>query len=207
MNQTVTKKSLHDSAKLQTMISAAALATNSAADSPQTRSAILTLLKQAMSEGRGEAERRLIKNGDGLMCAKYIADLQDSLISAIFNFAVTQVYVSENRSKAEQLAITAVGGYGRGLLAPGSDIDLLFVLPYKQTVWGEQVVEYILYFLWDLGLKVGHATRDIDECIRQSKADMTVRTSILEARFIDGDKTLFAEMAKRFDQELSLIHI
>ena len=74
------------------------------------------------------------------------------------------------------MAIVAVGGYGRGTLAPGSDIDLLFLLPYKQTPWGEQVVEYMLYMLWDLGLKVGHATRNIDECVRLSRADITIRT-------------------------------
>ena len=64
------------------------------------------------------------------------------------------------------MAIVAVGGYGRGTLAPGSDVDLLFLLPYKQTPWGESVVEFILYVLWDLGLKVGHATRSVAECIR-----------------------------------------
>ena len=75
------------------------------------------------------------------------------------------------------MAMVATGGYGRGLLAPGSDIDLLFLLPYKQTAWGESVAEAILYCLWDLGLKVGHATRSVDECIRQAKADMTIRTA------------------------------
>ena len=75
------------------------------------------------------------------------------------------------------MAVVATGGYGRGLLAPGSDIDLLFLLPYKQTAWGESVAEAILYCLWDMGLKVGHATRSVDECIRQAKADMTIRTA------------------------------
>ena len=83
----------------------------------------------------------------------------------------------DNPSEAERMAIVATGGYGRGLLAPGSDIDLLFLLPYKQTAWGESVAEAILYCLWDLGLKVGHATRSVDECIRQAKADMTIRTA------------------------------
>ena len=68
------------------------------------------------------------------------------------------------------MAVVATGGYGRGLMAPGSDIDLLFLLPYKQTAWGEQVAEAILYCLWDMGLKVGHATRSVDECIRQAAA-------------------------------------
>ena len=88
------------------------------------------------------------------------------------------------------MTIVATGGYGRGLLAPGSDIDLLFLLPYKQTAWGESVAEAILYCLWDLGLKVGHATRTVSECIRQAKADMTIRTALLEARFLLGDRKL-----------------
>src|SRR5262249_33286042 len=89
-------------------------------------------------------------------------------------------------SEAEHMAIVATGGYGRGVLAAGSDIDLLFLLPYKQTAWGESIAEAILYCLWDMGLKVGHATRSISECIRQAKADMTIRTALLQAGFLPG---------------------
>jgi len=84
------------------------------------------------------------------------------------------------------MAVVATGGYGRGLMAPESDIDLLFILPYKQTAWGEQVAEAVLYSLWDMGLKVGHATRSVDESIRQARGDMTIRTAILETRFLTG---------------------
>ena len=101
------------------------------------------------------------------------------------------------------MAVVATGGYGRGLMAPGSDIDLLFLLPYKQTAWGESIAEAILYCLWDMGLKVGHATRSIDECIRQAKADMTIRTAILEARFLLGDRKLFDELVTRFDKQVA----
>jgi [protein-PII] uridylyltransferase len=100
------------------------------------------------------------------------------------------------------MAVIATGGYGRGLLAPGSDIDLLFLLPYKQTAWGESIAETILYCLWDLGLKVGHATRSVDESIRQARADMTIRTSILESRFLFGDRRLFDELIARFDKDV-----
>ncbi len=100
------------------------------------------------------------------------------------------------------MAIVATGGYGRGVLAAGSDIDLLFLLPYKQTAWGEQVAEAILYCLWDMGLKVGHATRTVNECIRQAKADMTIRTAILEARFLLGERKLYDELMARFDKEV-----
>ena len=101
------------------------------------------------------------------------------------------------------MAVVATGGYGRGLLAPGSDIDLLFLLPYKQTAWGESVAEGILYCLWDMGLKVGHATRSVDECIRQAKADMTIRTALLEARYLLGDRALFDELVDALRQARS----
>jgi len=100
------------------------------------------------------------------------------------------------------MAVVATGGYGRGVLAPGSDIDLLFLLPYKQTAWGESVAETILYCLWDMGLKVGHATRSVNECIRAAKADMTIRTAVLEARFLLGDRKLYDELVARFDKEV-----
>ena len=101
------------------------------------------------------------------------------------------------------MAVVATGGYGRGLLAPGSDIDLLFLLPYKQTAWGESVAEALLYCLWDMGLKVGHATRTVSECIRQAKADMTIRTTLLEARYLLGDVRLYNELTARFDKEVA----
>ncbi|TJX00527.1 bifunctional uridylyltransferase/uridylyl-removing protein, partial [Neisseria gonorrhoeae] len=91
---------------------------------------------------------------------------------------------------------------GRGLMAPESDIDLLFILPYKQTAWGEQVAEAILYSLWDMGLKVGHATRSVDESIRQARGDMTIRTAILETRYLAGDRPLYDELVERFDTEV-----
>ena len=99
------------------------------------------------------------------------------------------------------MAIVATGGYGRGLLAPGSDIDLLFLLPYKQTAWGESVAEYILYMLWDLGFKVGHATRTVDQCIKMS-SDITVRTALLDARLVHGDAQLFATFQQRFRNDV-----
>ena len=78
----------------------------------------------------------------------------------------------------------------------------LFLLPYKQTAWGEQVAEALLYCLWDMGLKVGHATRSVDECIRHAKADMTMRTALLETRYLFGDVKLYDELTARFDKDV-----
>ena len=100
------------------------------------------------------------------------------------------------------MAIVATGGYGRGLLAPFSDVDLLFLLPYKQTPWGESVVEYMLYLLWDLGLKVGHATRTVDQSLKLARADITIRTALLDSRLILGDEQLFDDLMHRFQREV-----
>ncbi|MTI01161.1 [protein-PII] uridylyltransferase [Roseibium sp. RKSG952] len=173
-----------------------------AASDPAVRSKVLAELKTAMQDGRAEIKRRLEADGGGLKCAWRLSYLQDELIRVTYDFACHHVYRITNASMAERMSVVAVGGYGRGTLAPCSDVDLLFLLPYKQTPWGEQIVEYILYMLWDLGLKVGHATRNIDECIRLSKSDMTIRTAVLEARYLWGDEQLYSEMIERFAKDI-----
>jgi [protein-PII] uridylyltransferase len=166
------------------------------------RSAVAQRLKAALTDGRAKAEQLLLKDRHGRRCAERLCRMEDEIIRILFDFARKHLYPSQNPSEAERMAVVATGGYGRGLQAPGSDIDLLFVLPYKQTAWGESIAEAILYCLWDTGLKVGHATRSVDECIRQAKADMTIRTAILEARFLLGDRKLFDELQTRFDKEV-----
>src|SRR6185503_17148064 len=166
------------------------------------RSLVAQKLKVALTDGRAKAEQLLLKDRHGRRCAERLCRMEDEVIRILFEFARKHLYPSQNPSEAERMAVVATGGYGRGLQAPGSDIDLLFLLPYKQTAWGESIAEAILYCLWDLGLKVGHATRSVDECIRQAKADMTIRTAILEARFLLGDRKLFDELVTRFDQEV-----
>ncbi len=169
----------------------------------ELRSAVAQHLKAALAKGRVVVERLLLKERHGRRCAERLCLMQDQIICVLYDFAATHLYQADNPSEAERMAVVATGGYGRGLLAPGSDIDLLFLLPYKQTAWGEQIAETILYCLWDMGLKVGHATRSLDECIRQAKADMTIRTSILESRFLLGERKLFDELVARFDNEVA----
>ena len=117
------------------------------------------------------------------------------MITALYDFTTTHVFRARNPTEGERLALMAVGGYGRGALAPFSDIDLLFLRPYKQTAHVESVIEFMLYALWDLGFKVGHASRTVDECVRLSREDITIRTSILEARRLTGDEALAAAAA------------
>jgi [protein-PII] uridylyltransferase len=178
------------------------LAKTHAGNEAGLRTAVAHVLKRALLDGRALAERLLLRDKLGRRCAERLCAMEDEIIGLLFEFAAKHLYPSQNPSEAERMAVIATGGYGRGLQAPGSDIDLLFVLPYKQTAWGESVAEAILYCLWDMGLKVGHATRSLNECIRQAKADMTIRTAILEARFLLGDEKLFDELIARFDKEI-----
>jgi len=168
----------------------------------EKRTAVAQRLKAVLAESSAKAEALLLKERQGDRCAARLTRMQDDLIRVIYTFAVTRLYPPQSPSESERMAIIATGGYGRGLMAPGSDIDLLFLLPYKQTAWSEQIAEAILYCLWDMGLKVGHATRSIDECIRLAQADMTIRTALLEARFLLGDRALFDEMVARFDRQV-----
>ncbi len=168
----------------------------------ELRTAIAQHLKSMLTLERERAEVALLADRHGRRCAERLCRTMDTLIHALFDLARTRLYPSQNPSEAERMTVVATGGYGRGLLAPGSDIDLLFLLPYKQTAWGESIAETILYCLWDMGLKVGHATRSVDECMRQAKADMTIRTALLESRYLFGDRALFDEMTSRFDKEV-----
>ena len=178
------------------------LAEHHPADSQHLRRAVLEKLKDALTAGHAEVRRRFENDASGNLVLTANCYLLDQLIRVLYDFTTEVVYCATNPTASERIGLVAVGGYGRGELAPYSDIDLLFLLPYKQTPWGEQVVEYILYILWDMRLEVGHATRTLGECIRLSRSDLTIRTTLLEGRYLWGDETLFKEMKTRFDREV-----
>ncbi len=180
----------------------AAIAAGHGAASPAGRKAVLELLREVLENGRLIIRRRLEQDGHGTHAAERLAALADTIIEALFDFATAHVFPASNPSAAERLALVAVGGYGRGTLAPFSDLDLLFLFPWKQTAWSESVTEYILYMLWDLRLKVGHGTRTVNEALKAARDDMTFRTALLEARPIAGDATLFEELQSRFMNEI-----
>ena len=173
-------------------------------DKARLREDALALIKKTFIDARA-AVRGEVEGGrqTGLEAARALSALQDNIIQVLYVFATKHFYYAQNPTVSEHLAVVATGGYGRGELAPGSDIDLLFLRPYKQTSWGESVVEFILYMLWDLGLKVGHATRSLPECLRLAKKDVTVRTSLLEARHLAGDGRLFSELRRKFRSEIA----
>src|SRR5688572_26858121 len=139
------------------------------------RPAVVELLRTALADGRDEIARRLMERPSaGHDVAEAQAFLVDQLIRVIHDHVVAHVYRASNRSAGERLTVMAVGGYGRGEMAPHSDVDIAFLTPIKQTSWCEQVIEAMLYFLWDLGLKIGHSSRSLDEMVRMGKSDLTI---------------------------------
>ncbi|WDF72580.1 [protein-PII] uridylyltransferase [Novosphingobium sp. KACC 22771] len=167
------------------------------------RQSIVELLRRALADGREEINRRLMERpGAGHDCAEAQAFLTDQLLRVIHDHVISDVYPAVNRSTGERLTIMAVGGYGRGEMAPHSDVDVAFITPSKQTHWCEQVIEAMLYFLWDLGLKVGHSSRSLDDTVRMAKSDITICTALLEGRYVWGDQALFDESRRRFFAEV-----
>ncbi len=130
------------------------------------------------------------------------AHLTDQVVKMVLEVAQTRLHPNPNPTDGERLAVLAVGGYGRGEMAPQSDVDLLFLMPWKVTPWAESLIESMLYMFWDLHLKVGHASRTIRECIRLGKADYTIRTALLEHRFLDGNRALADELGEKLRSEL-----
>jgi [protein-PII] uridylyltransferase len=128
--------------------------------------------------------------------------LTDCLVREVLHVAETHLHPNPLPSRAEQMAVMAVGGYGRGEMAPYSDVDLLFVTPWKMTPASRSVIESTLYMLWDLHMKVGHASRTVKECLRLGRQDITIRTSLLEMRFLCGTEAVGAELQTALRKQL-----
>ena len=173
---------------------------------PPMRSGVVSQLKVALQTGYIEIRERFETSGNSLNTLAENSLLIDQLVRVIFDIATDRVYPVANRSTSERLSVIAIGGYGRGELAPHSDIDLMFLHPYKQAPYIEQVVEFVLYMLWDLGLNVGHSTRSINDCIRLSKDDIKVQTSLLDARWLWGEQRLFRDLQEQYNAEIVTGH-
>ena len=165
---------------------------------PALRAAAVHALKEHLEAGRAEIERQFLRSNDGLACGQALGALMDEIVTALFDMADKRVFPAANPTTGEKVALAAIGGYGRGPLAPFSDIDLLALVPYKRTARAEQIVEFLLYAMWDLGLKVGQAVRSPEDCVRLAKGDVLIRTSMMERRFLIGDAALYADFDKRF---------
>lgn len=166
---------------------------------------MLEILRTAWRE-----DRQFIKDSfeqgiiGGRECASSQSNLTDDLVGLLADVASEQIFAVDNFD----LAIVPVGGYGRAELAPYSDIDVLFLLPHPGSGEGrrtatEQLVEFVLYTLWNLNLPVGQSVRSLRECIQQSKDSIT-RTSLLESRLLRGNKKLFAKLQNQLEHHRAL---
>ena len=167
------------------------------------RSETVALLMQARADGMQAIEASFATHPRAAReTVRAIANLTDQIVTAVHHVAVTRLHPLDAPSEGERLAVLAVGGYGRAEMAPASDVDLLFLTPWKITGWAESVVESMLYMLWDLKLKIGHSIRSVDDCLRLGEGDMTIRTSLVEHRLVTGHAPLAQELRQRLWDEL-----
>ena len=194
------KREIIDRRKLAAAI-AEAVETGGAREA--SRPAVIALLRAALDQGREEMSRRLTEHPSaGHQTTMGYAFLIDQLIRVMYDHVTAHLYPVGNRSAAERIAIMAVGGYGRAEMAPHSDVDIAFLTPARGTPWCEQVIEAMLYLMWDIGLKVGHSSRTVDDMIRMAKDDLTIRTALLEGRYLWGDQPLAETGRGRFRAEV-----
>ncbi|MCW8914257.1 MAG: [protein-PII] uridylyltransferase [Magnetovibrio sp.] len=166
---------------------------------PKDRAKVLKLFKAGLEDGRAEIQRRFESEElSGPAALRAGAYLLDQLIRTLHEFSITHVYDMAD----EDISLIATGGYGRAEISPHSDLDLMFLLPKKAHPRTNDVIEWMLYMLWDMGLKVGHATRNIDETVKLAKTDITISTSLLESRWISGDHGLFDEFEQRYEKDI-----
>ena len=126
------------------------------------------------------------------------SELTDRVIESIIYTSEEVLLITNSKIKTDKFSVLSVGGYGRGQMAPYSDVDIMFLVPIRITKRITNIIETTLYILWDLKLKVGHATRNISECIKLAKEDFTIRTALLESRLIHGNRAL----AEKLENEL-----
>ncbi len=197
---TLDQKSIISRKKLASEISKIASQNNLKTDTGKKK--VLEEISKVIREGKIEIKKRFEKSQNGLEAANLNSFLTDQIIRTLYELASLHVYRATNPTKTERLSIIAVGGYGRSELAPYSDIDLLFLHPYKLTVWCEQVIEFILYSMWDLGFNLGQSVRNIKDCIKITREDHITNTGILESRFVCGDKKLYEDLSRNYFSEI-----
>ncbi|MBW6398260.1 [protein-PII] uridylyltransferase [Roseomonas sp. HJA6] len=163
---------------------------------PVPREEAVALLRRHLGRVQNRVQQAFETHDlSGLSAARWLAALTDTVMVGIraYTDAILPAAAGD-----KPWALVATGGYGRGVLAPFSDIDLLFLTDAGMSTRGKQSVEFMLYLLWDLGLKVGHATRSRSDCIVDAKGDATVLTALLDARFIAGAEPVFTRFAEAF---------
>ena len=166
------------------------------------RKNLLSILNDYYSSYFKKIQKKFFSDKNGLESGQLNSKLADIIVLTSFEAINNYMFPQPNPTTSDKLSILAIGGYGRGHLSPGSDIDLLVLTPYKLIPRTEQIVETLLYILWDMKLKVGYSVRNINETISKAKIDNTVCTSLLEARFIVGNSQLWDSFCKDFQTKI-----
>ena len=162
----------------------------------------LTAAPEALREGQFSpiVFRQVLDRGTELLQDRFAADeAVEDLVrdrGRLVDITLRAAWVRHAGKFADDLALVAVGGYGRGELHPSSDIDVMVLLPKSDSADWQPDIEKFLTFLWDIGLEVGHSVRSIDDCQRESLADISVATTLFEARLLAGPESLFAGMRR-----------
>ncbi|MEM9783650.1 MAG: nucleotidyltransferase domain-containing protein, partial [Pseudomonadota bacterium] len=174
-------------------------------DGEARRNAVIALLSSTWEDARARVTTALHdRPGAGLRAARAYAHATDIVVAGAVHHVIKHLHPAPVRTQGERLSIIAVGGYGRGEMAPFSDVDLLFLTPLRRTAWAESVVETLLYLMWDLKLKIGQSTRSIAESLRYAGEDWTIRTNLLEMRLVAGDTEPFETLSARLWNDLFL---
>ncbi|MDP5217404.1 [protein-PII] uridylyltransferase [Ruegeria sp. 2205SS24-7] len=174
------------------------------ADNAALRSAVVAILRDTQKAGRNAIATAFAEKPFAARpLTRSYTYLTDGMVRTALYVASEILHPLANPTRSERIAVVAVGGYGRGEMAPFSDVDLLFLTPYKITAWAESVIESMLYILWDLRLKVGHSSRTIRDCVRMSQEDQTIRTAMLEQRFLAGHAPLAEDLVQTLKAEMS----
>ncbi|MGH7905994.1 MAG: [protein-PII] uridylyltransferase [Candidatus Binataceae bacterium] len=160
-----------------------------------------TVARALIERVRAELAQRHFDGANGAEIVREFTAAIDRLIRALYRFA-DAAHGRRFPRLTQRLAVLARGGYGRGELNPQSDIDLLFLLDWKPGPYIEVVVETILHALWDAGVTVGHAMRNIKSTVRMANRDLKEETAILDARFLCGDAALYQELEKALVQDV-----
>src|SRR6201991_3764147 len=168
-----------------------------------TRSApwpLLNRLPALLAEANGSptAYRDYLRQAHEELKVRFLAEdpIEDLLHAraALIDVVVREAWPSQHLAEVDSWALVAVGGYGRGELHPCSDIDIMLLVPEPPDADGRNKVERLVTFFWDIGLEVGHSVRTVEECVQECKADVSVMTTLLEARQLAGSSGLVAQM-------------
>ena len=156
-------------------------------------------------EDRTAAFRQALADGGANLKARFADDEPvEALVrdrARMVDVVLRKAWALHAGPREKEVALVAVGGYGRGELHPCSDIDVLILLPKSDVAEGHEGIERFLTFLWDIGLEVGHSVRTIDDCQHESAADVSVASALIEARLLAGPDYLFQAMRRALGQD------